>query len=1061
MKIPNWTLAAAAFVVFAGSATRLSAQATTGTIAGVVTTDQGSSGDAAQVSATNTATGFKSSVTVRNDGRFTIPGLEVGSYNVTVRRIGYAPQSKAATVSLGQTSRVEFRLVTQATTLATVTVQAEVAGAVIAPSHTGAVTTVSDSILRRMPTLNRNFTDFVALTPQVSTTPSSGGLSGAGANNRYNDIQIDGSTETDVFGLGATGQPGGQANGKSIGIESVKQYQVLLSPYDVRQGNFAGVLINAVTMSGTNDFHGSVVGTTRNQAFVRSQPYINKFDQSQYGFSVGGPIVHDKVFFFVNPEFQGRSTPATGPYIGQPGLALTQARVDSFSTALAAYGFKPGDIGTGGLVTNDNPLANLFARLDFNLPHNSQLVIRDNYGHAENDQFSRSNSAFTLSSNDIKFKSTKQAPAAQLRTLFNNGSYNELLVGYTSIEDRRAPVSLMPQVTANTPGFGLVAGAERSSQGNELDQKIAEFTDNYTIPVRDHRITIGTQNQFMKFRNLFTQNSFGVFTFGSIDSIRLGLPNSYLVGVPAVGDGAVRFKSNNYSAYAEDEWTVTSRFNVQYGLRADVAVFPSKPPTNPAILTGFNRNTADVPSGNVEWSPRFGFNYDVTGDANNQLRGGVGVFTGRPAYVWLSNAFQNSGLTGVSQLTCSNTKTVVKAPQFNTTNIASPPQKCLDGTTAAAGGEIDLLDPNLKQPQNLRATIGFDHRFADTWVATLEGIYTKGINSLYYSNIALAAVKDPSKIRGQSAAEGGRWIYGVGAAGSGSGTPDVVVAGRTQVYDVTNTGNDNSYQLTAGLQHRFSESFEAAAYYTRSHAEDVYSLTSSTAASQWRFGRVTSLDENSRDASRSIFEEPNRVVAYGTYTLRPTHTDLTVEYFGETGAPFSYTVNGDPNADGITQNDAMYIPKNASNPNEMTFTPATFGGTAYTAAQEAAAFDKYIAGIPCLNNQRGRLMAKNSCSNPFTNTVNVSLRQSLRTLGAQNLTLDFEVFNFLNLINKNWGIQPNTFGGSQTLLTQSGIVGGTLVTGHPSYTFNPTFTEFLTNNLQSNYQMQLQLRYTY
>jgi carboxypeptidase family protein len=1061
MKTFNWTLAAAALACFAGAAPRASAQATTGTIAGVVTTDLGQSGEAAQVQAANLATGFKSGVTVRSDGRFTIPGLEVGNYTVTVRRIGFAPQSKPATVTLGQTTRIDFQLVSQAATLAAVNVQAEVAGAVISPSHTGAVTTISDSVLRRMPTLNRNFTDFVALVPQVSTTPSSGGLSGAGTNNRYNDIQIDGATETDVFGLGATGQPGGQANGKSIGIESVKEYQVLLSPYDVRQGNFAGVLINAVTMSGTNEFHGSILGNTRNQAFVRSQPYINDFNQSQYGIALGGPIVHDKVFFFVNPEFQNRSTPATGPYVGQPGLALTQARVDSFSTALAGFGYKPGDIGSGGLITNQNPLQNVFARLDFNLPHNTQLVIRDNYGHAENDQFSRSNSSFTLSSNDIKFKSTKQAPAAQLRTLFNNGSYNELLVGYTSIEDRRAPVSRLPQVTANTPGFGLVAGAERSSQGNELDQKIVEITDNYSIPIRDHRITIGTQNQLMKFRNLFTQNSFGVYTFGSIDSIRLGLPNNYLVGVPATGDGAVRFKSNNYSAYVEDEWTATPRLNLQYGLRADVAVFPSKPPTNPDILTGFNRNTADVPSGNLEWSPRLGFNYDVTGDARNQLRGGVGVFTGRPAYVWLSNAFQNSGLTGVNQLTCSNSKTVTRAPQFNTANIANPPSACLDGTTAKAGGEIDLLDPNLKQPQNLRATLGFDRRLGETWVATLEAIYTRGINSLYYSNIALAAVQDPSKIRGTSAAEGGRWIYGVGAAGSGSGTPDVLVPGRTQVYDVTNTGNDNSYQLTAGLQHRFSDAFEAAAYYTRSHAEDVYSLTSSTAASQWRFGRVTTFDENSREASRSVFEEPNRVVAYGTYTLKPTHTDLSVQYFGETGAPFSYTVNGDPNADGITQNDAIYIPKNASDPNEMTFTAATFGGTKYTADEEAAAFDKYISSIPCMNSQRGHLMAKNSCTNPFTNTVNVLVRQSLRTLGQQNVTLEFGIFNFLNLVNKNWGIQPSTFGGSQTLLTQSGLVGGSLLTGHPSYTFNPTFTEFLQNNIQSNYQMQLQLRYSF
>jgi len=1061
MKIPRWTLAAAALAVFVLAPPRLSAQVTTGSITGRVTTDQGQGADGAQVQISNPLNGFKSGINTRADGRYTIPGLDVGSYIVSIRRLGFAPQSKPATVSLGQATRIDFVLATQAATLAAVSVQATVSGAVITPTHTGAVTTISDSLLRRLPTLNRNFTDFVALTPQVSTTPSSGGLSGGGTDNRYNSIQIDGSSETDMFGLGATGQPGGQANGKSIGIESVKEYQVLLSPYDVRQGNFAGILINAVTKSGTNDFHGSAIGVSRNQSLARTEPYLNKFDQSQYGFSLGGPLWKDKAFFFINPEFQSRSTPATGPYVGQAGVALSQARVDSFTTLLSGYGYKPGDLGSAGLTTNENPLQNVFAKLDFNLPFNSQLVIRDNYGHAQNDQFSRSASAFSLTSNAILFKSTKQAPAAQLRTLFSNGSYNEILVGYTSIEDRRAPKSLLPQVTAVTPGFSLISGAERSSQGNELDQKTFQFTDNYTVPIGEHRITIGTQDEFMKYRNLFTQNSYGVFQFGSLDSLRLGLPNQYLVGVPAVGDGAVRFSSTSYAGYIEDEWSATPRLNLQYGLRADVPVFPGKPPTNAGILSAFGRNTADVPSGNLEWSPRIGFNWDATGDAVNQVRGGVGFFAGPPAYVWLSNAYQNSGLTGVNQLTCSNTKTVTKTPQFNAANIASPPKACLDGTTAAAGGEIDLLDPKLKQPQNLRGTLGFDHRFHGDWVATLEGVYTRGVNSLYYSNIALAAVKDPNRLRGTSLAEGGRWIYGAGVAGSGAGSPDLVTPTRSQVYDVTNDGNDNAYQLTAGLQHRFSESFEAAGYYTRSRANDVYSLTSSTAASQWRFGRVTTFDENDKTATRSIFEEPNRIVAYGTYTLKPTHTDISFQYFGETGAPFSYTVNGDPNGDGITQNDAMYIPKNATDPNEMTFTPASFGGTAYTAAQEAQAFENYIKGIPCLNDQRGKLMAKNSCSNPFTNTVNLLVRQSLRTVGAQNVTLEFGIFNFLNLVNKNWGIQPNTFGGSSTLLTQSGLVGGSLVTGHPTYTFNPTFTEFLTNNIQSNYQMQLQLRYSF
>ncbi len=1066
MRIPRWSLGAALLAALATGTTRLSAQGvTTGAIIGNITGDQGQGVDAAQIRVRNRLTGFTGSVSSHADGRYTVPGLEVGDYTITVRRIGYQPLTQDAHVSLGQATRVDFQLHAQAAQLSGVTVTAEQLGtaSVISPTHTGIVNTVTDSMLRRLPSLNRNFTDFVKLTPQVSvvTNYSTGeqDISGGGTNYRYNNVQIDGSTEADVFGLGSTGQPGGQANGKSIGIEAVKEYQVLLSPFDVRQGYFAGASINAVTKSGSNELHGSFFGTTRNDQLSRHgdlYPWVTKYNQSQYGFSVGGPIIKDKVLFFLTPEWQARSTPATGPYVGQTGVSLQQADVDAINSALSAYGMRGG---SGGLVNNQNPLTNFFGRLDVELPYNSQLVFHWNYGYADQDIFSRSVSGFSLSDNGYKFVSKKNGTVAQLRTLFGGGAFNELFVNYTGVRDRRTPNSRFPMVTVqNVSGnYNVVTGAERFSQGNELDQDIVELTDNVTIPVGAHRFTVGTQNQLTRFRNLFTQSSYGVWQFGNVDSLTRGLPNQYIIGVPLSGGGAVKFRANLYGVYLQDEWTATQRLNINYGLRADVPVFLNKPPTNDSVLFYYNRNTADLPSGNIEWSPRIGFNYDATGNQRNQVRGGIGLFSGRPAFVWLSNAYQNSGSIGVAVLTCNKTL----APQFSTQTIQSPPTQCANGLTAAAGSEIDLLNKNLKFPQNLRSTLGYDRALGDNWIGTVEGMYTRGVNGLFYKNIALTGVATGVTL---GTDRFGRTIYGT-ASGSGSGTPSVVPGRRTQIFDVVNQSNDHAYQVSTGLTRRFRGNYEGSLFYTYGRAFDAMSFTSSTAFSQYRFGRAWAGDENDMSATRSIFEQRHKIVATGTYSF-PTKTDLTLFYVGASGTPYDYVVNGDPNGDGITLNDPVYVPRDVYNPNEIQFTTFQLtqaDGTKRTVsiAEQQAAFNDFINGTPCLRNTRGRLLPRNSCDNPWVNQLNVALRQSLKTIGMQNVAVELQVFNFLNLLNSNWGKAAYAGFGSQTLLTMAGRQGPDLVNGNPIYTFNPTYVKFFTNNIPSVYQLQLQAKYTF
>jgi hypothetical protein len=472
----------------------------------------------------------------------------------------------------------------------------------------------------------------------------------------------------------------------------------------------------------------------------------------------------------------------------------------------------------------------------------------------------------------------------------------------------------------------------------------------------------------------------------------------------------------------------------------------------------YQRNTQDVPSGNIQWSPRFGFNWDVTGKERNQLRGGVGMFMGRPAFVWMSNAFQNSGSVGVGVLTCNR---VDGPPVLSAQNAQSPPTACGNGRTAQAAGEINLLDPDLKFPQNLRATLGFDRRLGDNWIGTLEGLYTWGVQGLFYQNIALLGVATGNTRANQTGIirdRFGRVIYGAAPS-----APDVVPGGRTQIFDVTNQSKDRAYNWTVGAQRRFVNNYSGSLHYTYGRAWDVQSFSSSTAFSQYRFGRYWGGDQRDKAATRAWFEQRHRIIAQGTYTL-PTKTDVTVMYFGESGNPYGYTVNGDPNGDGITLNDPIYVPRDVTDPNEIIFAATrTYGGTVYAAAEMAAALDRFIEDTPCLRENRGRLLPRNVCDNPWTNRINVSARQSLPTLRGHNVTLQLDVFNFLNLLNSRWGESPTAGFGAQTLLDYVSRTPATapLESATPIYAFNPGYRKFLSDNIFSVYQIQLQARYSF
>ena len=1077
---------------------------TTGAVTGTVTDEGGQPLESVQVQLRNPQTGYNVGALTRTGGVYRIQGVEPGSgYEITVRQIGFAPITRSnLSISLGQARREDFRLTRQATTLSEVVVTGQ-ADPVINVSKAGTTTTISDSALRRLPTLNRNFQDFVQLVPQVSTT--TGYLSGGGANLRQNQIQIDGAQSGDVFGLGTTGQPGSQANAKSIPLDAVKEYQVLLSPFDVRQGNFGGFLLNAVTKSGTNEFHGTFYGYARDQKLTRTQEYLNDFKQRNYGGTIGGPILKDRLFFFVSGEVQEQEQPASGPFIGSQTAYVSQASIDQLNSILSSrYGFT--GAGGGAQVPRENPLVNVFARLDANLPWNTRLVLRHNYADADNTTFSRSEAGsavptFDLTSNSYKFSTTTQSTVAQLLTNFTNGAYNELLVNRSTTEDFRTVPVNFPEITVGgiprtdaTGNAEFQFGTDASSQGNELDQRTIEITDNFTFPIGTHSLTLGTKNVFYKSINLFAQNRLGAWNFASLAALEAGTPSRYRIAAPAPTDpaaGLATIKANQHAIYLQDTWTATPTLTLNFGVRWDKPDFQTVPPSNPTVIEQYDRNTASVPT-RAQWSPRFGFNWDVTGDQRNQLRGGVGAFTGAVPFVYLSNAFGNSGLSGFVSLDCNGTTTTsssLRPPAFTPENITNPPTSCVAGTNTSgvavpgatitgpsSGAAVNTIDPDFKYPQYLKATLGFDRRIGEDWVATLEGFYSRSLENAFYQNLALVGPTGAVDAHG-------RVLYGTFRNTGAIATP-ATTGSRTQVLDLTNANGDYTWSVTGQLQKSFSDNFEGSASYTYQQARDVVSITSSTAGSNFRYQRDVKGRLDDLSVSRSKYDQPSRFVVTGTYRA-PWAMDISMIYTGASGAPFDFVYgsttgvsgSGDANGDGQTQNDLMYVPRDARDPSEILFTGYN-GTTAQraTAAAQAEAFEQFIQNTPCLREQRGRIMDRNSCRNPWINQIDVSLAQSLGKFGGarfQNLQARLDVINFGNLLNENWGRQAfsdqNATCGqicsATVVLSQTGNVTTTGTAPAPSaqgvYSFNQNYQLFDVRNASSNYRMQLSLRYSF
>ncbi len=1054
---------------------------TTSALAGRVTNEQGEPIAGATVTATNTRTGAEYRAVTRADGRYLLQGLQPGGpYRVQASRVGLATQSRPSVqLALSQTETVDFTLAAQAVMLEAIAVTAEDEGAVISPGRTGTAMVISDSAIARLPTITRDFTDFTRLVPQISTSGS--GTSGAGRNFRFNSIQIDGAANNDLFGLASSGTPGGQAGTKPISLEAIQEFQVVLAPFDVRQGGFTGAGINAVTKSGTNDFEGSFAFFGRNEGLVGNYQYTpgatvvrssdySDFRQTEAAFSLGGPILRDRAFFFVAGEMARREAPngtfvrSTGPgvFTTTGSATISGARVDSVATILRdRYGYDAGTYEELNLRRESN---NLFARFDVNLGTSNRLTLRHNYVDAFDDNFNRSDAAFYLGNAGYVFNSTTNSTVGQLNSTFANQMFNELRVGFTTVRDNReVPEGLFPRVEVDLPsgscaGSGtcrVIGGAENFSVANALDQDVLEITNDLSFSRGIHDITVGTHNEFFSFSNLFARNLYGFYRFSGIDALRAGTPSRYEFSFFNESvEGASRraeFSVQQLSFYLQDRASVSERLTVTAGLRWDLTRFPDSPGRNEAFETSFtgaykaaglgafNRRTDEVPENSVLFNPRVGFNWDVRGDQTTQVRGGVGLFSGRTPYVWVSNAYGNTGLD-YTRFTCASSS--ARAPAFNP-DPANQPKACVNAAgqplpVSALSNEINIIDPDFKLPQVLRYSLAVDQRLPFGLYGTLEALYTDSRSDPTYRDLTVVPVAGAT-------VEGRQAYTRLSASGFGS------------VYDVFNTDENYSYSLTAQLQRPFIDGWEASLAYTYSQSKDVNGLTSSQAGSNYRFNPI---DDNPNDPAlrTALNDVPHRIVASATRQFlffRRAPTDLSLIYVGEAGRPYSYTYNGDVNGDGQDANDLIFVPASAD---QVRFAAAG-GNNPFTPEASWQNLNAFIEGVECLREARGTVIERNACRLPWSNRFDVRFAQTLPTLRGQGAQFTLDILNFANLLNDEWGVSEfvNNQADQALRVADEEPVGGRVQLNG----FAPRTNPFTVSDLGSRYQIQAGIRYTF
>ena len=1125
MRLASLAACAALFLLAPGAL----AQGTTASLTGTVTDATGGPIPSANVVAVHTPSGTTYGAATRLDGRYDLRGLRVGGpYTVTATFIGFQVVERTGiSLALGQTETVDFTLSEGDETLGEVTVTAEASGAVISKGRTGQETNVSEADIEALPTISRSLSDFARLNP---LSAGGGSSSVAGRNNRYNNVQIDGATLNDVFGLAGSGTPGGQAGTQPISLDAVEEFNVAVAPYDVRQSGFTGGLINAVTKSGTNQFAGSLRLQGRNQDLVgdlESESFDN-FSEGLGVFTLGGPILRDKLFFFVSGEVTSNEFPDNTGLAGTNAVNTSLITADQAGSVLSAandvYGY---NAGTTDLITDARTSQKLLAKLDWNVNSSNTFSIRHNFVDADDDQgVSRSRFAYDLSARRYVFRSLQNSTVAQLNTQIGDRASNEARLVYTAIRDERDVADApFPETSVFFGDTSVRLGIDRFSQANALDQDLVEFTNDFTLFRGAHTITLGTNNQFYRFDNLFIQDYYGAYQFNpddfgndvtiegltgsptGADLFRLGLPTryqfSYASGYDLDEAGRLRYGADGnpvrtaqpdlqpraeftalqLGLYAQDEWDVTDALRLTLGVRMDVPIVPEEPVENPLVSGGTGVNpdgstfeiapafvdadgqpysTTNTASGNPLFSPRFGFNYTTAGLGGQPLQLRGGTGLFTGRTPFVWISNQFSN-TGVD---LARLDARLNGGAFDTDGdgvISQSEQGFFPGT--ALPGDQPLPGDNAALVPIQTTEINLidpDFKFPQVFRTNLGLDQDLGSGFVVTAEGLYSTSVNDISYRNLNIAQ---------TATSAYGRP--LYAGRvdpnfTNALLLENDSQGYEYSLVGQIRRTAVEGVGGSLSYTYNRAENVNNGTSSRAISNWQFNE--NLDINNPRIGTADFEVRHRVL--GTLSYRQSYLDrfsseLGVIFDSQAGEPYSWIYDGDANFDGQRFNDLVYVPQNETD--------------VFLTTDNWDLVDAFIASEDGLEPYRGEVAPRNTSKAPWQTRLDLEFTQGVETLRGQRIDFEVTLINVLNALNADWGrIRGTAFNNLNAFIfdryVAEGDVGSELAgrvvsaddLGKPVVRFNErTVTDALTgdrfsvSNLASRWQLRFGVKYSF
>lgn len=982
------------------------AQSTSAGVAGQVTGTNGQPAVGAEVVITHVDSGTVSRVTTDESGRYSARGLRVGGpYTIVVTKAGEGNDTENNVfLPLNQVATVNAELAGGGSALDTVTVVGTSGPEIFSQNKMGTATNVTRDSIESLPSANRNIQDYIRLDPRISqVSKADGAISAGGQNTRYNAIKIDGVSASDPFGLESNNLP---TERQPVSMDAIEEINIDLANYDTTIYGGTGAVINAVTKSGTNKFGGTVYGAYRDGDWVRKDlrgvPFAGFTDEKTYGMTFGGPILKDRLFFFVNYEKFVRNAPGISLSDTPYGTNITAADITAVQAAAQGYGFEAGSLNEQG---NKTEIEEYAAKIDWNINDDHRFAIRYSDMQQTVARFPGLGSgSVSLSSYWYDQPKTFKSLTAELFSDWSDVFSTEFKASRRDYRAERTPYSSLPSIRIN--GFGtnnstVYLGTEQNTHVNVVDtQELTAFGAGIFY-LGDHIVKFGADYSKNDVLNFYGRNLNGVYIFNTLADFQSGTPNTYQLRAPRSGgsidDIPARYTLKNLGLFLQDSWAVTPSFTLMYGVRMDKPDFSDQRLYNPRVqqLFGYdNTNTVDK----ALIQPRIGFNWTPDSDFRAQLRGGVGLFSGAAPNVWLAGTYQNTGLNYVEYDLRGSS---AAAHGFDPT----VPPSTAGLTPTSARMNVDIAEPGLRLPSVWKANLAYEQDLGwQDLVFSIELLVTQVKDGLFFERLD---IMNPTT-RGQD----GRAIYwnaagrnplAAGRFGITDGqrvnglTPGAKANRPSDIGDVMlmrNTDKGSSQQLTLGVMKPLSKNWGWSAFYTRTNAWEVSPLTSSQNTSNWNNTLIFNANENV--AYRSRYALRDRVT--GTLEFKKAfwgdyNTRAGLFYEGRSGRPYSYIYYNDVNGDGATTNDLFYVP---AGPGDVMWT----GG----AAMEQAFFT-WLEANPELAQYKGMVAPANQFDAGWVNSFDLRISQELPGFWRGHKSeISLDIMNIGNLINKNWGL---------------------------------------------------------